>query len=252
MYLAQGNFHVHTLSSWATLNTLLYQGNVYQSSKAWWRHQMETFSALLAICAENSPVPGEFPTQRPVTRSFDVHFDLRPNKRLSKQSLGWWFETLSPPLWRHRNGGYMMGHWLGVTNQFKQLLICSWLLIVIAYIDSTRASPAVIQMKKLPTACISEVVEILPVLPMTKMTFLFECIRRTYTTPNMQTMLSNQIFDGCWHICVSVNRVTIGSDPELSPIWDLNMINFFQLDYRKYWSKWKYIFHGNATEILVC
>ena len=64
---------------------------------------METFSALLAICAGNSPVPGEFPAQRPVTRSFDVYFDLRPNKRLSKQSLGWWFETLSPPLWRHRN-----------------------------------------------------------------------------------------------------------------------------------------------------
>ena len=42
---------------------------------------METFSALLAICAGNSPVPGEFPTQRPVTRSFDVYFDLRPNKR---------------------------------------------------------------------------------------------------------------------------------------------------------------------------
>ena len=43
----------------------------------WWRHQMETFSALLAICGGNSPVP----TQRPVTRSFDVYFDLRPNKR---------------------------------------------------------------------------------------------------------------------------------------------------------------------------
>ena len=52
---------------------------------SWWRHQMETFSALLAICAGNSPVSGEFPTQRPVTRSFDVYFDLRPNKRLSKQ-----------------------------------------------------------------------------------------------------------------------------------------------------------------------
>ena len=38
---------------------------------------METFSALLAICAGNSPVPGEFLTQRPVTRSFDVFFDLR-------------------------------------------------------------------------------------------------------------------------------------------------------------------------------
>ena len=69
----------------------------------WWRHQMETFSALLAICAENSPVPGEFPAQRPVTRSFDVYFDLRPNRRLSKQSWGWWFETPSWPLWRHRN-----------------------------------------------------------------------------------------------------------------------------------------------------
>ena len=65
--------------------------------KPWWRHQMETFSALLAICAGNSPVPGE------VTRSFDVFFDLRLNKRLSKQWWGWWFETLSCPLWRHRN-----------------------------------------------------------------------------------------------------------------------------------------------------
>ena len=71
---------------------------------AWWRHQMETFSALLAICAGNSPVPGEFPAQRPVTRSFDVFFDLRLNKRSSKQSWGWWFETLSCSLWRHRNG----------------------------------------------------------------------------------------------------------------------------------------------------
>ena len=43
---------------------------------------MEAFSALLAICAGNSPVPGEFHTQRPVTRSFDVFFDLRLNKRL--------------------------------------------------------------------------------------------------------------------------------------------------------------------------
>ena len=48
-------------------------------------------------------VPGEFPAQRPVTRSFDVFFDLRLNKRFSKQSWGWWFETLSRPLWRHFN-----------------------------------------------------------------------------------------------------------------------------------------------------
>ena len=46
---------------------------------------------------------GEFPVQRPVTWSFDVFFDLRLNKRLCKQSWGWWFETPSRPLWRHRN-----------------------------------------------------------------------------------------------------------------------------------------------------
>ena len=45
---------------------------------------MKTFPALLAICEENSPVTGEFPAQRPVTRYFDVFFDLRPNKPLSK------------------------------------------------------------------------------------------------------------------------------------------------------------------------
>ena len=53
---------------------------------------MEPFSALLALCAGNSPVTGEFPSQRPVTRSFDVFFDLRQNKRLSKQSRRRWYE----------------------------------------------------------------------------------------------------------------------------------------------------------------
>ena len=52
-------------------------------------------SALLAICA----VTGEFPAQKPLTRSLDAFFDLRPNK----QSRGWWFETPSRPLWRHCN-----------------------------------------------------------------------------------------------------------------------------------------------------
>ena len=41
---------------------------------------METFSALLALCAWNSPVTSEFPLQRPMTQRFDVFFDLRLNK----------------------------------------------------------------------------------------------------------------------------------------------------------------------------
>ena len=81
----------------------VYPENVSVSCWTRRRHQMETFSALLAICARNSPVPGEFPAQRTVTRSFDVFFDLRLNKRLSKQSWGWWFEPISRPLWRHCN-----------------------------------------------------------------------------------------------------------------------------------------------------
>ena len=69
----------------------------------WWRHQMETISTLLALCEGNSLTTSEFPSQRPVTQSFDVFFDLCLNKRLSKQSGGWWFETPSHPLWRHSN-----------------------------------------------------------------------------------------------------------------------------------------------------
>ena len=74
-----------------------------EEAPTWWRHQIETFSALLAICAGNSPITGEFPTQRPVTRSFDGFFDLHLNKRLSKQSRGWWSEMPSRPLRRHCN-----------------------------------------------------------------------------------------------------------------------------------------------------
>ena len=83
---------------------------------SWWRHQMETFSALLAFCAGNSPAPGEFSAQRPVTRSFDVFFDLHPNKRLSIQWWGWWFETPPCPLWRHRNG--WCGGYIEIYSQF--------------------------------------------------------------------------------------------------------------------------------------
>ena len=85
---------------------------------------METFSAVLAICAGNSPVPGEFPAQRPVTRGFDVFVDLRLNKRLSKQSWGWWFETLSRPLWRHCNGRCNLFKW--VSNEESACM--SWRL----------------------------------------------------------------------------------------------------------------------------
>ena len=59
----------------------LYKPCKPRHKSTWLRHQVETFSALLALCAGNSSVTGEFPSQRPLTRSLDIFFDLRLNKR---------------------------------------------------------------------------------------------------------------------------------------------------------------------------
>ena len=69
----------------------------------WWCHQMETFSALLDLRAGNSPATSEFPSEGLVTWGAGVFFDLRFNKRLSKQSRRRWFEKISCSLWRYCN-----------------------------------------------------------------------------------------------------------------------------------------------------
>ena len=87
---------------WIPLTRSLTKGQRWiQDDKPWWRHQMEAFSALLALCEGNPPITGEFPSQRPVTRSFDAFLHLCLNKRLSKPSSRRWFETPSHLLWRH-------------------------------------------------------------------------------------------------------------------------------------------------------
>ena len=73
---------------------------------SWWRQQMETFSALLALSEVNPPVTAGFPPQRPVTRRFDVFFDLR----LNKQSICWWFETTWRSSCPHCNDGVTLTH----------------------------------------------------------------------------------------------------------------------------------------------
>ena len=74
---------------------------VIYASCIWWRHQMETSSTLLALCAGKSLVTGEFPSQKPVTPNFDVIFDRRLKQRLSIKS---WFETPSRSSRPHCNG----------------------------------------------------------------------------------------------------------------------------------------------------
>ena len=104
--------------------TLNMRGHLCRAqATTWWRHQMETLSASLAFCAGTWPVSGEFPTQRPVTQSFYVFFDLCLNKRLSNQSWGWWFETPSGSLGRHCNKAIIVRRlWKSVTF-FKFILM---------------------------------------------------------------------------------------------------------------------------------
>ena len=88
------NMHiVRTLSSFVVFHFMVNFTHVLKNG----------FTGTRAIHDENSQATGEFPAQRPVTRSFDVFFDLRLNKRLSKQWWGWWFETPPSPLWCHCN-----------------------------------------------------------------------------------------------------------------------------------------------------
>ena len=118
---------ISRITSFSNWKHDLSQHWYYNLVYTWRRHQMETFSALLAICAGNSPVPGEVPAQRPVTRSFDVFFDLRPNKRLSKQWWGWWFKTPSCPLWRHCNKLLVISHQRCLDPHTPPVIVMPWL-----------------------------------------------------------------------------------------------------------------------------
>ena len=71
---------------------------------AWWRLKREHFPRYWPFYEGNPLATGGFPSQRLMTRSFDVFCDLRLNKRLRKQSRRRWFKTRSCSLWRHRIG----------------------------------------------------------------------------------------------------------------------------------------------------
>ena len=74
---------------WDTATRHLWDLVILMSTKKLlWRHQMEAFSVLLALCAGNSPVIGEFRSQR----TSNADFDIGPHKLLNKQSNDWWFQ----------------------------------------------------------------------------------------------------------------------------------------------------------------
>ena len=84
-----------------------YNSGYWPVSRGMMTSSNGTIFRVTGLGPGNSSVTGEFPAQRPVTRSFDVCFDLRLNKRLSKQSWSWWSETSPRSLWRHCNGTFL-------------------------------------------------------------------------------------------------------------------------------------------------
>ena len=109
--------HVRNEQSWHDVYSHWFTAKLKRSklrhdwvviSHTWWRHQMVTFSALLAFCEGNSPVTGEYPSQRSRFGIFDFFFGLCLNKRLNEHSEHQWFETSSQPIWRHCSDIYGM------------------------------------------------------------------------------------------------------------------------------------------------
>ena len=82
-----------------TQNTLFEMINPSGAQAAWWHHEMEIFSVLLALCEGNPPVTGD--------AKLWCFFDLRLHKRFTKQSTRWWFEMPLRSLWRHCKANYM-------------------------------------------------------------------------------------------------------------------------------------------------
>ena len=97
---------------------IFYKFSVSFQLHTWRRHRMEQFPCHWPF-VWGTPVTGEFPSPRPVMRVVDVLFDLRLNKRLSKQSRRRWFETPSRSLWPHCND------WQIVNLQFHTMF-CLW------------------------------------------------------------------------------------------------------------------------------
>ena len=98
----------------------------------WWRHHMETFSALQAICAGNSPVAGEFPTQRPVTQRFGVFFDLRVNKRrIYSKPLSTSVMNHHYSWWRHQMETFstLLALCAGNSPAILTSMLCTWTIL---------------------------------------------------------------------------------------------------------------------------
>ena len=94
MYISRFDFHL----LWCQRKWCLFQIGIISIS--WWKHFPRYWPFFGGIHW----------SQRPVTRSFDVFFDLGLNKRLSKKARRRWFETPLRSSWRHLNVELLSSH----------------------------------------------------------------------------------------------------------------------------------------------
>ena len=94
--------HIICLTTWTVKKSIFHIKSPLMTSSSG-----NIFRVTGLLCGEFIG-PDEFPSQRPVMRSFDVFFDLCLNKQVSKQSWGWWSETPSSSLWRQCNVGFTL------------------------------------------------------------------------------------------------------------------------------------------------
>ena len=72
------------IAGYLVLILVTFFSKIKHDSMVSWRHQMETFTASLALCERNSPGTGGFPSQRPVPRRFDVFFEQTVEQTIDK------------------------------------------------------------------------------------------------------------------------------------------------------------------------
>ena len=107
---------------------------------------METYSTLLALCAGNSPVDGEFLAQRPVTWSFDDLISCAWINDRVLQLWGWWFESPSRLSWCHCNGTWTRWRY---TNRITVKAACIVILAIAVHYNDVKMSAVAFQITSL-------------------------------------------------------------------------------------------------------
>ena len=185
---------------------------------------METFSALLALCWGNPPLTGVFPSQRTVTWGFGVSFNLRLNKRLSKQSRCRWFETASRSLWRHCDDKLLFHK---AWRNCHKIISIQLLSIAVSKLDNSKHNS--FQARRYVRNNSISLRPILPRLVVAKWQLYAGVTCSDFSHPDDVTMWTGiwgrGSFTALWQVCASLTH-----DPDnkvhgaiMGPTWDLSV-----------------------------